>query len=98
MKLRLFAMLRLAASYAIAQNLVLQPASSGFVFNAATSAIHPIQGIPGASVLGDPLLTGIQAASASLDGDAVVAATDKGVFAVTGLRSGTVQWQLLSET
>jgi DNA-binding beta-propeller fold protein YncE len=55
--------------------------SSGFVFDSSTSALRPILGIPGASVIGDPLKLGFDLASASVaprQDSALVTASDGG--------------------
>lgn len=85
-----------AISATLAHGQSLRAPIAGYVHSPATAAVHPITGIPGASILGAPVLTGIQAASLSTDGDAAIAVRGDGLFAITGILSGFPEVQLIA--
>lgn len=64
---------------------------SGIIFDSKLHALRPMVGVPGASYLGDALLTGLDAASVSPAGDRALAAAEGRLLLVTGLRDAAVQ-------
>ncbi len=85
-----------AASTAHGQNIGLTAPTAGYVFNPATSALHPIAGLPGASLLAAPVLSGVLSASFSPDADSAVVAKSDGIFLVTNVRTAIPQYQPLA--
>lgn len=71
---------------------------AGCIFNPATSTLHPIAGIPGASTLGGPVLSGIQSASYSPESDAALVARAGDLFLVTGVNTDSPAYQRLAGT
>lgn len=68
--------------------------SSGFVFDRSSTALRPIRGVPGASVLGDPLQLGFDVASASIapgQDSALVVAADGGLHFVRLSGEGAIE-------
>jgi len=86
------------ASTALAQTFGLNPPTAGYVFNPATSTLHPITGIPGASTLAPPLLSDVQSVSFSPEADTAVVAKPDGIFLVTGVRTATPRYQPLADS
>lgn len=89
-KILLVSVLSVAASVAQAQQGVVAGPVAGYVFDASAQALRPVQGIPGAALLGDPVALGMVASSATvsprLDSVAVVAAD--GSFHIFTLNAG----------
>jgi hypothetical protein len=60
---------------------------SGVVFDRASAALRPMVGVPGASYLGNALLTGVEAAAVSPDGELALAVSEGRLLLVAGLKS-----------
>jgi len=88
----------LAILASAAQSQTIWTPTLGHVFQPDTAAIRPINGIPGASFLAAPLLTGLRSASVSRSADTAIVAKSDGLFLVTGLRSPNPVHRVLSET
>ena len=58
---------------------------SGFIFDRASRSVRPIVGLPGAAYLGDPLVAGLDWASAAPNGAAALAMRDGKWYALRGL-------------
>jgi len=65
---------------------------AGYVFDSAARALRPVLGIPGASLLGDPVSLGMDLASAAVSPwlDSVLAVAADGSFHIFTLNNGTV--------
>ena len=86
-----------AHAQGFAQGFAIDAPTAGYVYNASTASLHPISGLPGASTLSSPVLSGISAASYSPAAGIAIAVKPEGVFAVSGIRSGaSLQWRMLS--
>jgi DNA-binding beta-propeller fold protein YncE len=80
----------------LAQNVDFQVPTAGYVYDPASSALHPVSGIPGASTLGTPLLSGLQSAAYSASADLAIVTKPEGAFLVTGVRSGEPESHLIA--
>lgn len=61
---------------------------SGLIYDAPSRALRPLVGFPGASYLGAPIVSGIDAGSISPDGESAVVLENGQAFLVESLRSG----------
>lgn len=58
---------------------------SGFIYQRSARALYPVQGLPGAAYLGDPVLAGVEAASAAPHGRLALAVRAGRLFLAAGL-------------
>ena len=68
---------------------------TGIIFDAKSHALRPMVGVPGASYLGDALVSGLDAAAVSPDGSRALAVADGRLSLITGLREGAAQSAVL---
>ena len=89
--LSLVSLVCLAASFGYAQQGRVGGPVAGYVFDSAAQALRPVLGIPGASVLGDPVNLGIGLTTAVVSPrlDSVVAVATDGTFHFFTLQGGT---------
>ncbi len=73
------------AVVAAGQNSTIQGPGGGFIFDAAAGAIRPVIGIPGASYLGPPVLSGLSLAAVAPDGKRALIAGQDGVRFIADL-------------
>ncbi len=87
----LVSLLCLAAPLALAQQGRVEGPIAGYVFDGQAQALRPVLGIPGASLLGDPvnLGTGLASAAVSPRLDSVIAVATDGTFHIYTLNAGT---------
>lgn len=74
------------ATVAAGQNSTIQGPGGGFVFDAAAGAIRPVIGIPGASYLGPPVLSGLSLAAVAPDGKRALVGGEDGTRFIADLR------------
>lgn len=83
------------AMVAAGQNSTIQGPGGGFVFDAAAGAIRPVIGIPGASYLGPPVLSGVSLAAVAPDGKRAFVAGQDGMRFIADLRDVSNSERLL---
>lgn len=88
--MRTFLITLVCAGAAMAQSTRVAGPVSGIVFDARTHALRPMVGVPGASYLGDALLSGIELAAVAPDGDRALAVVEGRLMLVSGLSTGAV--------
>jgi DNA-binding beta-propeller fold protein YncE len=69
---------------------------AGFVFDASSSSIRPILGVPGAAMLGSPVAQDINAAEIAPGGDRAVVSRGGRLHLISGLRSGSPAWTAIA--
>jgi hypothetical protein len=86
----LVSLLCLAAPLALAQQGRVEGPVTGYVFDGQAQALRPVLGIPGASVLGDPVNLGAGLASGAVSPrlDSVIAVATDGTFHIYTLNAG----------
>ena len=84
-------LLCLAAPLAFAQQGRVEGPVAGYVFDGGSQALRPVLGIPGASVLGDPVNLGTALASGAVSPrlDSVLAVATDGTFHLYALNAGS---------
>jgi hypothetical protein len=89
----LVSLLCLAAPMVHAQQGAVAGPVAGYVFDGAAHALRPVLGIPGASILGDPVNLGVALASATVSPrlDSVLAVTADGSFHIFTLSGGAAR-------
>jgi hypothetical protein len=70
---------------------------SGFLFDSRAGDIRPLIGVPGASYLGAPLVTGVAMAAIAPNGDTALAIKQDLVYRIDHLREFRPVWTLISE-
>ncbi len=86
----------LLAASLIAQNSDIRGPVSGLVYDGAARAVRPVIGVPGAAYLGHSLLSEIDFAAVSPDGEAVIALSAGRLFLVRNL-ADTPRWTILED-
>lgn len=86
------------ATVATGQNSTIQGPGGGFVFDAAAGAIRPVIGIPGASYLGPPVLSGLSLAAVAPDGKRALVAGQDGMRFIADLRDVSNSARILPGT
>ncbi len=86
----LVSLLCLAAPLALAQQGRVEGPVTGYVFDGQAQVLRPVLGIPGASVLGDPVNLGAGLASGAVSPrlDSVIAVATDGTFHIYTLNAG----------
>src|SRR5258706_8445680 len=86
----------LIASIAFADEIHFAGIVAGFVFDASSSSIRPILGVPGAAMLGSPVAQDINAAEIAPGGDRAVVSKGGRLHLISGFPSGSPAWTPIS--
>ncbi len=78
-----------------AQQVRLAGPVAGFVFDSHSGSIRPILGVPGAAYVSGDLVSGLEWASVSPDGDTALALKDGALYALRGLKDFDVSWRAI---
>lgn len=75
-----------------AQEAQVRPVISGFVFDALSSSIRPMVGVPGAALLGPGVVADADNAEIAPDGNQAIVSKGARVYLLSGLRNGDPVW------
>ena len=93
-----FMTVTLLASGLAAQTGSVRGPIAGMVYDGAAHAIRPLVGLPGASYLGNPMVSELDFASVAPDSRAALAVTRGRLYLLTSLETGNPQWILLERS